>query len=359
MDQGQQYSVTELIHEASFRRMVNGTASPEEIDRWGRWMEASDENRQKAKKAISEITGFSFTDPADIGLQEQWARLSEDTVNADQRYSPHVGQKDRGLRWIYRVAAAVLLVVSVGYGVHLYEVNKPEAELEQITQQETVTTQPNQQKTLKFTSGSRIAKVVLNGSSTLTYNVGLLKDQPIEISLEGEAFFDVEEGFSENPAFSVVTPDGVIEDIGTQFLVAVEEDRSRVILQEGRVNVRTGKGQDSIKEFQLSKDQMLEFDNINILKQERVNSTLYTSWATGFMQFDQTDISTVADYIEQRYDVQAVLNNEEVSGITLEGAVYFKSLEGLMQSISDIAKIDVYQSHNRDTVYIGKTNLPQ
>lgn len=348
------YSVIELVHNQSFRRMCKGTARPEEIENWSRWMEDRDENRERAKKALSEIAGFEFADLETPDFEKEWSRLYKTTVGRQDMYSIGTAHKDSALRWIYRVAAALLLIGMVGIGAYLYSENgMSRTQLEQITQEETVKTGEGQQKTLKFNNGSKVAKVVLNSNSTLTYNVGLIRDQAIGVTLQGEAFFDVEKDFSKNhPAFSVSTPDGIIEDIGTEFLVTVENERSRVVLQEGMVNVKATDGEKAQKEFKVSMGEMVEFSKTNILKKETVNSTFYTSWATGSMQFDQTKISTFAEYVEQRFRV-AVVADPALTGVTLDGAVYFKSLEGLVRSVSDVTRIPVYQSKNRDTVYIG------
>ena len=356
MKKEQHYTVAELIHDDSFRRMVNGTATSEEVEHWSRWIEKTDANRETAKQAMAEITGFTFKNSLDSEADEEWKRLYERTIGntvSQPRHTTSV-QKNRAEHWILRIAAVLLLAGTVGVGFYLYEGNEKNTELQQITRQETVTTEANQQKTLTFTNGPKEAKIVLNGNSSLTYSLGLLKDQPVQVNLEGEAFFDVEEGFSDSPAFSVTTPDGVIEDIGTEFLVTVWDDRSRVILQDGLVKIRAGDGDQPKEEFQLARGEMVEFQKSEILSRTSVNSTLYTSWATGFMEFDNTSISTFAEYIEQRFDVTVKVDHEELNSISLDGAVYFKSLEELVRSVSDITSMQVYQSQNRDTVYIGE-----
>lgn len=321
-------------------------------------MEASDQNRRRAQKALSEISGFQFADSTDIDFDEEWSKLYKSTVGRQNFHSTGSAQKDFGLRMVYRLTAAVLLVGLVGLGVYFYsepQTDKPQ--LEQITQEETVNTKDGQQKTLKFTNNSKTAKIIINGNSSLVYRVGLLQEESIQIMLQGEAFFDVEPGFSEgHPAFSVNTPDGVIEDLGTEFLVTVDKDHSRVVLQEGVVKVKAMADDQTENEFEISKGQMVEFRKSDILRRQAVNSSFYTSWATGSMQFDATKVTDFAEYIKQRFDVEVILKDSSLAEVTLEGAVYFKSLEGLLRSVSDITKIPVYQSQHRDTVYIGNVN---
>ncbi|MDR8390188.1 FecR domain-containing protein [Aliifodinibius sp. S!AR15-10] len=348
------YTVEELIHNPSFRRMANGTAKPDEIEVWSQWMEASDQNREKAKKALSEIAGFGFRQADVPDSDEEWEKLFHKTMGKSKGDTLRTDRKDSTIRWVYRIAAMILLAGTVVWSLYLQSGNSSTGtQLEQITQKETVKTGPDQQKALTFTSNSRVAKIVLNSNSSITYSMGLIHDQPIQVTLKGEAFFDVEKGFSsEQPAFSVTTPDGVIEDLGTEFLVTVQPEESRVVLQEGIVRVQSVEG-DKSKEFQVKKNEMVAFRKTGIVRQETVNSTFYTSWATGSMEFDQTKISTFAEYVENRFSVNVEISNQEVAEITLEGAVYFKSLEGLVRSVSDITNIPVYQSGDGETVYIG------
>lgn len=350
------YTVNELLHNASFRKMANGTASADEIAYWSQWIEASEENRLKARKAHRQIAGFLFTPINKADKDQEWARLSKEIFETPGRRF-RSSRKDSVTLWMLRIAASLLLVASVTFAVYTFtDTSESKTHLEQITQEETVVTHRDQQKTLTFTNGDKTAKITLNSNSSIKYNLGLIQDQPIEVTLEGEAFFEVEEGFSPNHSvFSVRTPDGIIKDIGTKFLVTIEDNRSRVILQEGLVNVKTDNEGDS-KSFEVTKNQMVEFNKDNVIARRTVNSTLYTSWATGSMQFDRTSIRTFAQFVEQRFQVEVEIVEQNLEDITLDGAVYFTSLESLVRSVSEITKIPVYQSGNRDTLYIGNVS---
>lgn len=352
------YTIPELVHNQSFRRMAEGTASPQEIREWSEWMEQSDENRRTAKAALAEIAGFGFDAPAmpELDIDQEWRRLRGDTMDSQKNIPLHRTRKPIAKRWLYWAVASVLLI---GFGAYFWaNVNSHSAsegaKLEQVVQCETIQTGAGEKKTLRFTNNSREAKIVLNSNSRLTYEIGLTQEQPIKISLRGEAFFDVEKGFSKTtPAFSVTTPSGVIKDLGTEFLVRADDDHSRVVLQEGLVEIAARNNGKVYQRFKLKRGEMVDFTGMNILRQRQVNSSFYTSWATGFVQFDKTAISDLLNYLKMRYNVKTVIHNSELTDITLEGAVYFDSLEELLRSVSDIAKIPVYQSKNRDIVFIG------
>nr|WP_286669026.1 FecR family protein [Fodinibius salicampi] len=237
----------------------------------------------------------------------------------------------------------------VGVGLYIYpESNAPSTQVQQITEEHTISTGAGEHKTITFSNGSAIT---LNSNSSVTYTLGLLHNQTIEVVLEGEAYFDAEGGNEESePIFSVRTPDGIVRDIGTEFLVTIRNGHSSVVLQEGKVEVdNESRGKEEVK-----KGEMLTFTKSEVLDRQFVNPTFYTSWATGTMKFNETSIEELAKFIELRFAVEVELVDNDLSDITLDGAIYFKSLEGLVRSVSEVTKIPVYQSEDRDKIYFGK-----
>jgi ferric-dicitrate binding protein FerR (iron transport regulator) len=351
------YSVRGLIDEPSFRRMVKGTATPQETERWSTWMEASDQNRQKAKAAMSQIAGFEFREPSLPDVGGQWGQLYKKTVG-QKKVRPFQRRSNPGrLNWLFRIAAVMVLTSMVGLGVYYFSDDEPAlTHLEEVSEETTIVTGAGEQKTLRFSNGAR---VVLNSYSRLTYSVE--NDQNIQVALGGEAWFETgDESTDASPSFVVHTPEGMIRNIGTKFLVTVQEEQSRVVLQEGVVEIKpvghhTYTDDEMEKPvYRVEKGEMVEFTRSDILRRERVNPTFYTAWATQYMEFDQTGLTEFAKYIEQRFEVTAVVNNPDLEGILLDGAVYFRSLDELVRSVSEVTGISVYRSAERDTVYIGR-----
>src|SRR5699024_2168941 len=101
------YTVAELVHDASFRRIVEGTASPDEIQRWTRWRAASGRDRRAAKKAAADIAGFGFTTPELPGVEGEWRRLDKN-ISAKQVRGHKKEYRNSNdnyfLTWIFRVA---------------------------------------------------------------------------------------------------------------------------------------------------------------------------------------------------------------------------------------------------------------
>jgi ferric-dicitrate binding protein FerR (iron transport regulator) len=353
-----EYTVNELVNNASFRRMVRGTAALDEIERWNNWIEESDQNRMKAKSAVSEIVGFEFEVTELPDPEQKWADLYADIIRKQSPEKSHKSGDGEKLKWFFRVAAVLLLsgMASLSF-FHFSGGYETGNHAEQDIREGTITTAAGEKKTLIFTNG---AKVVLNSNSALNYSTGLTHHQTIDVTLEGEAYFDVESDPSRvQPVFAVRTPDGIIRDIGTKFSVTVQKDQSRVVLVDGLVEVEPVDHEGNLVEggvFRVKKGEIVEFNQTNILKREVVNSTLYTSWATGFMQFDQTGVSEFAEFLESRYGVNVQIEDTDLTEITLDGAVYFSSLEDLVRSVSEVTGIPIYRSEDRTTLFIGNPN---
>lgn len=348
------YTVQDLIHDQSFRRMVKGTASTKEVEKWNAWIEESEQNRTKARKAIAEIAGFTFSDPEMPDVEVEWKRLKKTIQNQSQSKHRQKANSGEVATWIYRVAAILLVGAMIGVGFFIYSsAYNSSTHVKRITQDKTVSTGLREHKTITFSNNS---KIVLNSNSSIKYTLGGKLGRTIHVVIEGEAFFEAENGESEQPAFAVHTPDGVIRDIGTKFLVTVQRGRSRVILQEGRVEINTDSKTDNDQKISLSDGEMLEFNRSKVLKKKKVNSTFYTAWATGFMQFNQTKIQDFAGFVEGRFDVRVQVVDPALANIKIDGGIYFRSLEELVRSVSEVAGIPVYQSRDRDTVFIGNKN---
>lgn len=357
----QDYTIKELIHNDSLWRIINGTASAKEINYWNRWVEASEANRQKMQQAMSAISGFRFAEPKDSDKQREWDRLYKKTINKTQKHAHVSSQVSSIPNWFFRAAAAVLLISVVGAGAYWQvfnwqDISSQTTEMPQLTTQKTISTDANEQKIVRFTNGDKEAKIVMNNNSTIVYDVGLLKNQSINVNLEGEAYFDVQKGFSDSPAFSVITPNGIIEDIGTEFMVTVGNRVSRVVLQEGLVHVRSIQEGNVMQELEVAKGEMIEFNSQDIVNKSKVNSTFYTSWATGYVEFEETKISEFAQFIENRYGTTVKIVDPELADLTIDGSAYFTSLEELIRSVSDVLEISVHQSSSRDTIFIGRDN---
>ncbi len=139
-------------------------------------------------------------------------------------------------------------------------------------------------------------KVWINSDSKLRFPPRFAQSRR-EVTLEGEAYFDV----SENPnrPFVIKTAGQEIQVLGTSFNVAAYSDGppERTTLVEGRIVVST-----SQQAYQLSPgEQAIVSDNGMSINQ--VDTSPFVAWKSGFFAFNEETLAHIMRDISRWYDV--------------------------------------------------------
>jgi len=148
---------------------------------------------------------------------------------------------------------------------------------------------------------------VLNAESDLDYKeYNWHKDR--RIGLEGEAFFSVKKGSK----FTVITPNGSVQVLGTKFNVRSRGKTLEVSCQEGKVAVLTKDG----KEI----DQLNPTDAIRIVDNQvndkwKFQATEKASWVDGISKFKKVPLVVVLDELERQYEIEIKRNDIDTNEI--------------------------------------------
>src|SRR5690625_4649418 len=163
-------------------------------------------------------------------------KISRDEKEYDIPLAENLKPRFSIRKWM--VAASILLVMTL-LGGSLY-LNY----YEETTRQETVTkaapvqefrTDFGEKKTLRLKDGSEI---VLNSNSQLRYNPNIKKGEDIEVWLQGEAYFNIAHFEDERQRFFTVhTRDGMVQVLGTKFVVNSFGEETQTVLSEGKIKV--------------------------------------------------------------------------------------------------------------------------
>ena len=170
----------------------------------------ADERYAEDRKIIATAARFKAPDP-EVSYQEIRERLYNETDTPVRTLAPW--------RSLLRVAA----VVVAGLALFFIFFNKQELEVQTLAAETTNLTLPD------------ASKVVLNAASSLTYNPKKWNSER-KVTLKGEAYFKVAKG----ARFDVVTSEGVVSVLGTQFTVKQRDRFFEVICFEGLVPVVSG-----------------------------------------------------------------------------------------------------------------------
>lgn len=193
--------------------------------------------------------------------------------------------------------------------------------------------------------------VFLNSGSSLRYPISFSKEATRQVSLEGEAFFEVAQD-TDHP-FLVGTHELNVKVYGTKFNVSnySSDNDIDVVLIEGSVAL-------GIKEKVSDDDIQLEpgfkggFDKTKkIITTEKVDPTVYTAWMDGYLVFRNTPFSTIIKQLERQYNVIIINNNQQLAIEAFNATFRTKeeSLSEVMNYFDNIYDID-YQIFNNKII---------
>ncbi|MBT8274099.1 MAG: FecR domain-containing protein, partial [Bacteroidia bacterium] len=141
--------------------------------------------------------------------------------------------------------------------------------------------------------------------------------------LDGEAFFIAEKG----QTFTVLTSQGTVEVLGTQFNVKERPDYFEVECYEGRVAVYYNNN-----EIELSPGQSIRL--VNGIEQDRIEFNTNTpSWLNEESSFVEVGLNQVLDELERQYDIELETSTIEIDRI-FTGSFTHTNLETALKSIT-------------------------
>jgi len=171
------------------------------------------------------------------------------------------------------------------------------------------------------------SKVIVNAMSEVRYSKGKWQ-QKRELELQGEAFFDVAKGSK----FSVITSEGTVSVLGTQFNVKQRGSYFEVECFEGTVKVTSQNTSE-----QLKAGDRYRFSN----GQVSLGNTLYQQpqWTKNVSSFDRIPIFEVIAELERQYNIEVEMDEVQTARLFTGGFVH-DNLENALKSITEPLDLD-------------------
>lgn len=184
--------------------------------------------------------------------------------------------------------------------------------------------------------------VVVNAQSEISYSKRKWNDKR-EVQLMGEAYFKVAKGAK----FDVVTSEGIVSVVGTQFNVKQRGSFFEVACFEGVVKVSS---QDVIE--QLNAGDRLRFVN----GEHSLGKTAYQNpqWTKNVSSFERVPLAEVIAELERQYNVKIRMENVNADRLFTGGFVH-DSLENALKSISEPLDLG-YRMENGNAVSLFPLN---
>jgi ferric-dicitrate binding protein FerR (iron transport regulator) len=199
--------------------------------------------------------------------------------------------------YIMRVAAVLLPLFAI-LGTYIYISKQPVTEEAAIVAQQVEIHVPLGEKKQAVLPDSSIVNI--NSGSTIRYTDPFAEDKRI-IELTGEAYFSVKHD-STKP-FIVQTKHLDVEVLGTEFDVEAydEDDNTSVLLDEGKVQVRTSEN----KLYALDPHQKFVIDNeTNEVVIEDVDEEDDNSWTSGELIFRDVRLKDIVKTLERQFAIK-------------------------------------------------------
>ena len=203
-------------------------------------------------------------------------------------------------------------------GVLRYETTDVQAGAPVIERENRLITDRGQQYQLMLPDGTQ---VWLNAASILRFPSSFDGQDRREVSLEGEAYFEVAK--QENKPFVVVTNDQRIRVFGTHFNVNSypDEATTKTTLLEGSVGINDV--------LVLKPGDQAETDRNGHSQITRVNTAHAVAWRDGFFEFQDENIFQIMRKLSRWYDVDVVYSD----GVPTE------TMQGTISKFEDISKV--------------------
>ncbi len=169
---------------------------------------------------------------------------------------------------------------------------------------------------------------MLNSGSRLGYALPFVSNR--KVTLEGEGWFEVKK--DEEHPFEVSAGDSKLIVFGTKFNMSAysEENYVEVVLKEGEVEFKGGKGGEKVNVFPLER---LVYQGGRTGKSV-VEPEKYNAWTEGKLVFRGDPMSEVARRIERWYNVKVIIVDKELERYTFRATFQDDSLEDVLKFLA-------------------------
>ena len=257
-----------------------------------------------------------------------WDRIKNQTQKST--VSQHkIGYRPR---WAVAASVSVLVAVALGYLAMVWYPNRQ-------TEHQTAF---GQMLKVTLPDGS---VVTLNGNSTVRYKADWAADQPREIWLDGEGFFSVRHK-TNNQKFTVHANNQCdIEVLGTEFNVNGRGQKTKVVLQSGKIRLVV-KEQENTRQVIMKPGDLVEImkaaevvavagqDVSSVIQQKIVDPSHHVSWKEQQLVFDETSLLEIAGILRETYGITLVLPEEKYYYEKITGTVPSGNTDELLNALA-------------------------
>ncbi|WP_091148798.1 FecR family protein [Mucilaginibacter pineti] len=239
-----------------------------------------------------------------------------------------VKNNSRPLKWLAVAATSLLLC-----GISFYML-KPAVRIGQPLAVKTNTVKPPQQSGRKWIKLPDGTSVQLNNNSHLDYPDSFAGKTTREVTLSGEAYFDVKHDAAH--PFIIHTGKITTTVLGTAFDISAYKANAKVTVtvSRGRVLVQEADRTLAI----LTRNQQLRWTpDLSVPSKQEIDASTVTTWKDNDLIMDDITLAEAAGMVAKRYGVNILFKNDKVKACRFTAA--FLNRNGIGQVLSVLSDI--------------------
>lgn len=329
------YTVSDFIDDDYFIQWINKPDS-DSNDFWLSFLNKYPEKRNEIEEAKCIIQGIRFNRyiVKEEFIGEDWVRIKQTINNTvhKQRILYHS-------QWS-KIAAIVTFVILASIGlVQLQNKFHPYNEYK---------TDFGQKKVIILPDNS---KVILNANSLLKIEKDWKRNSVRQVWLRGEAFFEVNKLYGDDTndfkKFIVHANKTNIEVIGTRFNVNSRHQKTRIVLNEGKILVIN-----DTKQVAMEPREMIEVEEkTKEFKKRIVDPAIYSAWKENQLIFQGTLVTEILQTIEDNYGYEIIIETNKISNKKYTGSADADRIDILLDKLSILYDLEIKK--NESTIIIN------
>ncbi len=191
--------------------------------------------------------------------------------------------------------------------------------------------------------------VLLNDNSTLKYDQNSFDSKTREVTLTGEAFFDIKH----NPKKPFIVHTGKIQTrvLGTAFNINAQNSSDNVEVTVARGKVQVG---DIEKVYGvITPNQQIKVNKSTMnFEQNTVSAAVVTEWKSNYLILDDINMAEAVSLISQKYKVQILISNEKIKNCRITASfLNEEDLDHVLKVISSVLETE-YRYNKAGTVIL-------
>ncbi|GAB4020274.1 hypothetical protein GCM10028773_25610 [Spirosoma koreense] len=200
-------------------------------------------------------------------------------------------------------------------------------------------------RTIRLPDNSRVS---LNAHSSLTVPRFGFGSGSREVKLSGEAEFAIQH-LPDHQRFIVLTPDQLeVQVLGTEFIVYSRERGSKVVLSQGKVQLRSLTNLKAQPVVMMPGDVATFSTRGQLTLRHKQPLSAFQAWKHGRFMFENTPVSVIAYQISEQFGVNVVVADSVLARRTLGGTFQAKSADNVLQVIAEILNVRVSRTTPSD-----------